>query len=153
MTRLDQLHQMSAVGSDECISWPYGKNDKGYGYVWDGSRQRRTHVLVCELFHGERPAGHEAAHGCGNRACVNPRHLRWATSSENKADIRLHGRQRTVLSADQVADIRQRSTSESGRQLAAEFGVAPSTVHRIVAGHKWKWLDPASPIDDAAQSA
>lgn len=33
-----------------------------------------------------------------------------------------------------------RNDRDTGRQLAREYGVAPSTISRIVRGRRWPWL-------------
>lgn len=77
----------------ECLIWPYGKYPNGYGQISTGDGTKVVSRLVCELAHGLPPTPkHEAAHSCanGHSGCVNPRHLRWATSKENKADVVIH---------------------------------------------------------------
>lgn len=39
--------------------------------------------VVCWLFHGCPKEGEECGHLCGHPNCLNPRHLRWVTKSEN----------------------------------------------------------------------
>jgi hypothetical protein len=53
-----------------------------------------VHHLVLEAFVGPRPAGHEAAHGDGDKTNNALANLRWATPKENAADRYRHG---TVL--------------------------------------------------------
>lgn len=77
----------------KCLIWPYGKYPNGYGQIGVGGGTKVVSRLVCELAHGLPPTPkHEAAHSCanGHSGCVNPRHLRWATSKENKADVIAH---------------------------------------------------------------
>lgn len=77
---------------DDCILWPYTRNQGGYAVIDSGPRRTTVSRYMCELAYGEPPTPeHEAAHSCGNRACVNKKHLRWATITENHDDKRLHG--------------------------------------------------------------
>lgn len=80
--------------TDECILWPFAKNSAGYGHlIWDG-RHTLVHRIVCESVNGPAPEDRPiAAHSCGNGhlSCMNPRHLRWATSQENTSDAAEHG--------------------------------------------------------------
>lgn len=39
--------------------------------------------VVCWLFHGCPKEGEECGHLCGHPNCLNPRHLRWLSKSEN----------------------------------------------------------------------
>lgn len=89
------LLTLVATETDHCLEWPHGmvSTTKRYGLTsWDG-KQRRAHVVACELAHGPRPsAQHEVAHSCDNPPCVNPRHLRWATRLENVKDCQERNR-------------------------------------------------------------
>lgn len=87
------LEVVLAYEGDECFPWPYGKNDKGYGTVKIGGRNRIVSRVVCEAIHGPPPApGLHAAHECGkgHEACCAKRHLSWKTPSENWADRYVH---------------------------------------------------------------
>jgi len=79
---------------DECLPFPFCRDDFGYGKVnWKGVT-KGVHVIVCERTHGRKPTGrHEACHSCGNGhlGCANPKHLRWGTRYENMADAMAHG--------------------------------------------------------------
>lgn len=91
---------------NECIEWPRSRNGRGYGQVWIDGKVRTVHSVVCERHHGPRPTGHHAAHHCGNKACMNYRHIRWATPTENEADKHHQGvyirrtRDRRMAAAD-----------------------------------------------------
>lgn len=134
-----------------CILWPGAKTDKGYGHVTRGGRNILAAHLVLEGRGFPRPSPkHDAAHAphevCGNRDCVNPDHLRWATRQENMDDRvpdgtlpvgERHGRAK--LTADDVRDIR-RMYAAGGvtyRDLGERFGVTESMVGRIVRGQAW----------------
>lgn len=81
---------------DECLIWPFNRNDRGYGQLKAYGKIRRAHRVMCVLAHGEPDDRKlQASHTCGNGhlGCVNPRHLRWSTNSENQLERwRVHGR-------------------------------------------------------------
>jgi hypothetical protein len=80
---------LSLVGTDndDCVLWPFGGYLNGYGYVYFKGKLTGAHRASCWLKFGAPPTSdHQAAHSCGQKRCVNPRHLRWATQRENEAD-------------------------------------------------------------------
>lgn len=141
----------NARNSNECIQWPFARAGKGYGHLRQGSKMVYAHRLICEMVHGPAPSPkHQAAHSCGHGfdACVNPRHLRWATQKENDADKAKHGTQNrgerhgiAKLTEKDVRKIRI-ALSEGHSQLviANDFGVSTSTIGRIARGECWGWL-------------
>lgn len=85
---------MDHVGyqGEDCLEWPFASEPSGYGKVWYEKRNWNVHRLMCYLTYGPAPSrSHVAAHNCGNPACFNPNHLRWATPQQNAADKVLHG--------------------------------------------------------------
>lgn len=128
---------------DACLLWPYGNDGDGYGVVG----HRKTHVRICEIVHGPKPPDKtEVAHNCGQRACINPRHLRWATSKENSDDMLAHGTRATFqgermwkarLTEQQVRAIRSQ-TWRSQTELAMEYGVHPGTIWCVLKGKTWR---------------
>lgn len=87
-----------------------------------------------------------AMHRCDNRSCCNPAHLTIGTQSQNVADgFRRNGRvstsgpgergPRAILTWDKVRQIR--SSTETGRVLAARFGVSPRSILAIRKGETW----------------
>lgn len=79
---------LSFDGSD-CLMWPFkSRSYNGYPVVAPG---RLVSTIICERTHGPRPSiGHHAAHSCGNGhlGCLNPKHIRWKTVSENALERR-----------------------------------------------------------------
>lgn len=122
------------------------RNDQGYlGVILsaDGeASHREVHTLVCAAFHGERPAGMQAAHIDGNPSNCRKDNLRWATPSENAADKRNHGtlrhgetHYRTKLNVGDVVAIR--SSGETLRALSARYGIGRQAISKIKNGQSW----------------
>lgn len=140
-----------AWDSDECLFWPFGKNNQGYGILNVEGRSRLAHRSVCCRAHGPAPTPqHEAAHSCGNGhlGCVNPRHLRWATRAENEADKIIHGTLRrgedcnwARLSEVDVREIRSLRGKIPQKSIAAKFGIDYRRVWEIQTRKRWAWLE------------
>lgn len=143
-----QFYDALELGHDECILWPFGLSRTGYGFMRINGEHGEVHRFVCRRFHGKRPAGKQVAHSCGVRRCVNPEHLRWATPKQNTADKTEHGTQtygqrhpRAKLTTAQVIEIRElKRQGVRHRAIADQFGVAESTISRIVNNKKWRDL-------------
>lgn len=147
-THMDWLIEAVNRDTAECIDWPFGKTN-GYGVIRVAGRTTGAHRHACEMAHGPAPEGHEAAHGCGRRACVNPAHLRWATPTENQADRLGHGThnrgERCGIHKLTEAEVREiRTLVAAGhrqRALAARFGVSQVTISNVINRVSWAWLD------------
>lgn len=138
---------------DSCLIWPF-KSVDGYGYGHFRPPifgETKAHRAMCAMRLGPPPSpDHEAAHSCGNGhlSCVNPKHIRWALRTENQADRIVHGTSNrgsrhglSVLTEQQVRDIRRMQTEKSQSQLAKMFGISQPLVSAIVNRKRWQWLD------------
>lgn len=135
--------------ADDCLIWPFGGGT--YGALWIDGRQDKAHRVICEMIHGAPTSDRsEVAHSCGkgHEGCVNPRHLRWATRSENLMDRVEHGtsgrgedNSHAKLTEDDVMFIRANAGGMSQGKLAERFGVSRKTIGGIVQGKRWAWLD------------
>lgn len=134
---------------DECLPWPFQRNNMGYGLVCVDGAKRSAARYVCSRAHGAPPTpAHETAHSCGNgnKACCTKRHLSWKTPKANAADKKIHGtdndgpRNGNVrLTPDEVRAIK-RSTAR-GVDLAEQFGISKSRISEIRNGKAWKYLE------------
>lgn len=137
--------------TDDCIVWPFNVTWNGYGMFWHQGRMQPASRVSCGLAYGAPPTErHEAAHSCNNRACVNPRHLRWATASENAADRIQHGTSNrgsqsphAKLTEADVLEMRKlrKETKITYRELGERYGVSTSAAGHAVSGVWWKWLE------------
>lgn len=82
---------------EECVAWPFSMNKRSLrGIIMIDDMTRIAPREICRMAHGEPPWGrNHAAHWCGkgHEGCVNPKHLRWATPSENQQDTHNHAAQ------------------------------------------------------------
>lgn len=146
VTTEDWLRNMeSAPPTDECVLWPFSVGGPGYGQAWVNKKVVTAHRHMCEAAHGPAPEGTEAAHLCGVRRCVNPKHLRWATRRENQADKATHGtlrygerHQNAKLTEKQARAIFH--DTRTHQEIADDYGVGRRTVGRIKDGTRWTRL-------------
>ena len=135
--------------NDDCVIWPFGTDDNGYGCVWLDGRHIGAHRLSLQLFSGLDGDGLVARHGpCHNSSCVNPLHLSWGTLSDNQRDRtrdntdnrgeRQHG---AKLNREQILKIRK--DERLYRDIALEFGISEGTVGDIKCRRSWSWLSDA----------
>jgi hypothetical protein len=137
------LRERVSYQGDECLIWPFAIV-RGYGQLQYRGKITRASRVMCIEAHGEPPTPeHQAAHDCGNCACVNPTHIRWKTPSENQLDKRKHGTfynggRRKRLSDREVMAIRLLHGSRTQDKIAEMFGVSRRNIGMIVNGHSRK---------------
>lgn len=131
----------------ECLQWPFSKTGVGYGLVrvQPGNPSMQTASrYMCELANGPPPfEWYQAAHSCGDRGCVNPKHLSWKTPTDNLLDRREHGtfpqgsrNPNSKLSAADVSYILSMKGMVVQQRLAEMFGVSHGTISRIMSGQR-----------------
>ena len=134
--------------TDACVRWPGALDRDGFGtfHSVHGSRVG-AHRAAFRLFVGPIAPNHVVTHTCHNAWCVTPGHLRVSTledSLKQRVADKVHARAerhgRAKLSWDDVTDIRSRwkAREATQRAMAAEYGVAETTIADIVHRRTWK---------------
>lgn len=125
-----------------CHVWTGGVNKHRYGVLSFAGRKAFAHRLAYQTWVGEIPEGFQVCHHCDNRRCLNPAHLFLGSNAENVADRNAKGRQargerqgRAKLSDDDVRAIR--ASAARIVDLAAQYGVAETTISNIRHGKRW----------------
>jgi hypothetical protein len=143
---------------DACWEWQGIRNDRGYGQFWCVEPRRKMYLahrlaLAWSMgVAGDALDGKQVLHSCDNRRCVNPAHLRVGTTLDNMRDRMAREGYRTVargaahggakLTEEAIRAIRALSAQGvSSRRVAKRFGIAKSTVLRVVRGQNWRHVE------------
>lgn len=165
MTQVERFfYKVSFIKKAEgCWEWPGSRIQSGYGSVRvvrpDGSATTvGAQRLMWEYTYGDIPEGLVVCHKCDNPPCVRPDHLFIGTYADNIQDAQRKGRLPYAkprilkgiargetqycakLTEGAVREICRRYAEGNctQRQLADEYGVHFTTVHRVVTGQAWR---------------
>lgn len=132
-------------GPDSCWPWVGIRRPDGYGvcpYFYshrDIYREVSTHRQAMRFSMMAVPVGYMVMHSCDNPPCCNPRHLRFGTAKDNAADRLSRGRQRSILTAESVRDIRARiGSGETISSIARGYSVRYTAIWNAYKGKTWK---------------
>lgn len=153
-TILDSVRERS-IEEGDCWLWT-GYCNNGTPATSSGSKGY-TVVRLMAIRLGMNVTGKVAYMKCGNRMCVNPKHvavtsrvdmanrsLRASTKSLNWKIKQLRAVQsKSRLTRDDVRAIRA-TENVSQSELARRYGVSRRAIQRIVTGEGWK--EPTSPM-------
>lgn len=131
------------------------RNSAGYlnvSFYGGGSgvpTQPTVHHLVATAFLGDGPTQkHQVNHKDGNRANNAPHNLEWVTPAQNiRHAFDVLGNtnpsgddcQNSRLTSIEVREIKRRlADGVQQKDIAAEYGVRPSTISHIATGRTWK---------------
>lgn len=90
-----------------------------------------SHILVWEMFHGSyirgASKGKHIRHMCGNRYCVEPKHLKIGTPQENEYDKRQYGTE-TGMPEETAKQIWELKGTLTQKEIAKKFNVGVRAV-------------------------
>lgn len=124
-----------------CKIWMGAISTNGYGSMRINNKAYSTHRLSYYANYGEIPSGMSILHSCDIRSCVNPKHLRAGTYSENQRDRLRRGRHhKTNLMPDNVIKIIDALKTSSISEVSKKFNVPITALYQIRSGSSWGWL-------------
>lgn len=147
-------NKVARRGPAECWEWQGYRASSGHGRVSlgfsaKGERLRDgAHRWAWVLTNGPIPDGLCVCHRCDNPPCCNPVHLFLGSHAENQRDRHEKGRDArgsrhgiARLNELQVCGIMARYLQgKQQNHIAAEYGVSPNTICRIVNRTVWQHI-------------
>jgi len=127
--------------TSDCWLWIGVKDTSGYGKFSIKKKRVGSHRFSYELATKQPiPKGMVIMHTCDNPSCVNPKHLRIGTFSENAVDMVIKNRSRICyLTAEQVKEIK--ASNLSIKELSLKYDVSTSCIRDIKKKRTWKHID------------
>jgi hypothetical protein len=146
MDNPERLWQKADLG-DGCWEWSAATTGGGYGIIYISGAMEYAHRVAWSLDNNNDPGDGLVLHECDNKRCVNPDHLYLGDRSDNLHDAYERGQKdpdsfrgenhvNSKLTEEDVRDILDRP-DEPRTELADEFGVAATTISRIMHGTRW----------------
>lgn len=154
---LESIHARCIPAEGDCLIWQ-GATTTGKGRPLPNIKHNNGtngsgRKLVMELARKRKPSPQHTlvVHTCGNRLCLNPDHLRWATVSEVRQQAALNRpadllRIRRIASTSRAA--RSRITWEQAQTIRAStepltkmsqlYGISVATASNIRRGITWR---------------
>jgi hypothetical protein len=139
--------KVKKAGPDDCWLWT-GTKGRGYGQINFGPRGLggiSAHRLSWMFFNG--PITEEVImHTCNNKLCVNPKHLKAGTQSENTKDSYKSGLQKGMIGTDnpnakltsaKVERLRGPLKRGELKALAEELGITYGSAKTIRSNNSW----------------
>ena len=149
------IKAIAAHDSDDCLMWPFKKDEDGYGRVWFEGKTVGAHRLAFKIANGEWPKPY-GLHTCDTPGCVNPRHI-WAGDDKTNHEDQVTKGRTTKGTMQACAKLTEANVEQcrqlyatgkiSMKALAEQFGVSVASMRfAIRGGTHWKHVDGAVSI-------
>lgn len=140
--------KVNILGDNECWEWKASLNRYGYGQLTVNHRPVGAHRMAYEFTYGCLLPIIDVLHSCDNPPCCNPGHLFLGTQQINMQDREAKRRTKmgedcsfAKLSEKDIVFIRKKiKTGMSQGQLAKEFQVCQTNIHKIIKNKTWKHI-------------
>lgn len=117
---------------EDCIEALGATNNSGYCSTRRNGKRIGSHRNAYIERYGNIPKGFHIMHICDNRKCINPKHLKLGTHSDNMRDCVNKGRHVSPMRKLTEEQRKYILTSDkNSTQLAEEMPVTSRTIRRI----------------------
>ncbi len=134
---------MARTAPSACWYWHGWIDSNGYARFDVQGLSYKASRIAYFLLTGNDLEGNLACHSCDDPECVNPHHIWRGDDAANAHDMALKGRAtrgernpRHKLTEGEVREIR--ASSDSGRDLAAQYDVSEATISMVRNNKVWK---------------
>lgn len=137
-----------SLSSNGCWEWTGTKMQKeDYGIAHFNGGRYRAHRLSYLYHKGQIKEGMLICHTCDNPICINPSHLYQGTPKQNSSDMVIRNRQNKLKGEDASCSklkayeiIKIRADNRGHKYIAADYGIAVSTVSGIKTRRNWSHI-------------
>ena len=143
---ISEYQKNVTINENGCHVYNGTLNKQGYAEPRIDGKLMRLHRAAYAHTYGPlpRPDHLIVCHSCGNRACINPRHLYLGTTKDNARDMVLHGNA-GKLKGEMVGNSKLkkrdilsiRSSDLMGIDLAKQYKVTPQTISDVRSRKTW----------------